>query len=128
MKSKFIIDDDDGLLKFTHLGKFENRKITVVPFLYMTQKFQITIEIYLPSGYVSAQKNPYVVKYLDHSFFRKFRDLNYFKTVTNLRALKYNPDGKIEFKLHHSDEWTDLSITQRKRPSPNTSHNFQDEG
>lgn len=78
--------------------------------------------INVPADYVSlcklARKNPkpYFVKYLDHTFFKDYSKVNLIKsirpgykvgdpTVNNLRALKYNSDGKIEFKIKHSDEY-----------------------
>nr|CAI5854049.1 unnamed protein product [Callosobruchus analis] len=52
------------------------------------------------------------MKYLTHEFFKKFDDLNYYKsirhrtaTVTRIRALKYDSTGKIFFKLRHTDSW-----------------------
>lgn len=58
----------------------------------------------------------------DHSFFKDFTTLKYCSsirpgrkvgdpTVTDLKAIKYNPEGFIEFKLRHTiADWTPLSI------------------
>nr|CAI5867972.1 unnamed protein product [Callosobruchus analis] len=75
-------------------------------------------KINIPAGYVHACKiarthpKPYDVKYPTHEFFKKFDDLNYYKsirpgtaTVTRIRALKYDSAGKIHFKLRHTDPW-----------------------
>lgn len=78
-----------------------------------------------PADYVSAienaRKNPssYSVKYLDHTFFHKYEDLNYFKSirpgkkagdpcVVDLRALQYTP-LEVSYKLRFKDEWRTLS-------------------
>lgn len=83
-------------------------------------------EVYLPSDYVSSclmtrREQPYEVKTI---FFSKFSDLQYYSSirpgktvgdmvVTDVRALKYTPDGSIYFKLRHSaSDWSQL--THRK--------------
>nr|CAI5828453.1 unnamed protein product [Callosobruchus analis] len=75
-------------------------------------------KINIPADYAHACKiarthpKPHDVKYLTHEFFKKFDDLNYYKsirhrtaTVTRIRALKYDSTGKIFFKLRHTDSW-----------------------
>lgn len=79
-------------------------------------------EIQSPSNYVQiieqakkCSKEPYKVKYIDHTFFKSFDDIKYYPSirpglkkgdpcVTDLRALKYSAEG-IEYKLKHDDEW-----------------------
>lgn len=77
-------------------------------------------ELYVPCNFVkiieeSRQKKPYKVKYLDHSFFKNYSDLKFFKsirpgikagspTVLQLRGLKYCAD-KLMFKLSFDNEW-----------------------
>ncbi len=94
-----------------------------------------TQEIYLPSGYVMAAKmarhsNPYYVEYLHHEFFRSFENLTYYKSirpgskkgdpvVTDLRALKYCPNGTIKYKLQYSDEWSELPQRRQSNKLPN---------
>nr|CAI5859767.1 unnamed protein product [Callosobruchus analis] len=85
-------------------------------------------KINIPADYVHACKiarthpKPYDVKYLTHEFFKKFDDLNYYKsirprtaTVTRIRALKYDSTGKILFNLRHTDPWE--FFNQRIKPS-----------
>ncbi|KAB0793756.1 hypothetical protein PPYR_13376 [Photinus pyralis] len=87
--------------------------------------------INVPADYVSlcklARKNPkpYHVSYLDHTFFKDYSKLNLIKsirpgykvgdpTVNNLRALKYNSDGQIEFKIKHSEEYEVMPMRLKK--------------
>ncbi len=81
-------------------------------------------EIYLPSGYINIARtarveNPYEVEYVHHDFFKNFDgEQNYASIrpgkvpgdpcVTDLRALKYSPDGLISYKLRHTEEWRNL--------------------
>ncbi|CAB3256002.1 unnamed protein product [Arctia plantaginis] len=83
-------------------------------------------KINIPADYVyiaktACKKNPYDVQYLYHHFFKDVENtLKFHKsirpgkragdpTVTNLRALKYTPDGKIVYKLRHSaTHWQEL--------------------
>ena len=71
--------------------------------------------MYVDNIALAKTKNPkYKVKYLDHSFFNNYEGLNYYtsirpglgvgsSTVTDIRVLRYNTDGTIEYKLDHSD-------------------------
>lgn len=97
--------------------------------------------IQVPSDYAvhaqNARKNPrpYRAKYLDHTFFRDFTQINTMKSirpgrnggdpvVTNLRALLYKPCGSIQFKLDFDDTWSNLPLKRNestsiiKEPSP----------
>lgn len=83
-------------------------------------------KINIPTDYVyiaktACKKKPYDVHYLYHHFFKDVEHtLKFHKsirpgkrtgdpTVTNIRALKYTPDGRIEFKLRHSaTDWEEL--------------------
>uniref|UniRef100_A0A034WBB7 Uncharacterized protein n=1 Tax=Bactrocera dorsalis TaxID=27457 RepID=A0A034WBB7_BACDO len=86
-------------------------------------------DIYVPADYIGLCKGarkkpePYDVTYLDHTFFKSFKNVSFFKTirpgrgtgdskVTDIRALKYTPDGEIFFKLRFPHEWKILP--QRK--------------
>lgn len=89
-------------------------------------------KINVPADYtqiskMACTKNPYEVQYLYHHFFKKMENtLTFFKSirpgkksgdpvVTDLRGLKYSPDGKIQFKLRHaSTHWEDLPIRTNK--------------
>lgn len=83
-------------------------------------------KINIPADYVyvcktACQKSPYKVKYLDHTFFKKYDGLNYFKSirpgrgtgapmVNDVKAFKYSREG-VFFKLRHSvAEWQALPI------------------
>lgn len=83
-------------------------------------------KINIPADYVYIAKTackirPYYVQYLYHTFFKNVEQaLKFHKsirpgkrtgdpTVTNIRALKYTPDGTIEYKIRHSTvEWSPL--------------------
>lgn len=85
------------------------------------------VEIFLPSQYASltkeARKNPFPYKVVqpDHTFFKDYSLKEYQvydsirpgrsagdDCVVDLRALKYNPDGTIEYKKHFQHEFTPL--------------------
>lgn len=62
---------------------------------------------------------PYDVTYLDHSFFKKFNNVQFCKNirpgrgkgdskVTDIRGIQYTPNGEINFKLRFPDEWKNL--------------------
>lgn len=89
------------------------------------------ININIPADYVNICKSarrlpkPYEVNYLSHNFFKNFSSLKYLTsirpgkkvgdpTVTDIRALKYNPTGTIQYKLRFGDEWKDLPIRLNK--------------
>lgn len=78
----------------------------------------------VPADYVTAIENarkkpkPYLVTYLNHTFFKNFERLKYFKSirpgrkvgdpcVTDIRALKYNKNG-LMYKLRFVEEYTHL--------------------
>lgn len=86
--------------------------------------------INVPADYIpickSARKHPkpYIVNYLNHTFFLNLSKVNLLKsirpgfksgdpTVRDLRALKYKPNGKVDYKLRHSDSFQELPV----RPS-----------
>lgn len=83
--------------------------------------------INVPADYVNllktARKNPkpYDVQYLNHTYFKDFSKINFFNsirpgrktgdpTVKDIRALKYNADRSIEYKIRHSDEFQILPV------------------
>lgn len=85
--------------------------------------------ISVPAEYISicrsARKKPrpYDVTYLNHTFFKRFDEVNFFKSirpgrwkgdakVTDIRALQYTPNGDVFFKLRFTDEWKILSQTK----------------
>lgn len=90
-------------------------------------------DIYLPSDYMRITKSartkpfPYNVKYCDVNFFKKY-ELDSYRfdtirpgkkagdpTVANIKALRYNCDGSIEFKLNFDDDYLDLNSVQKQR-------------
>lgn len=83
--------------------------------------------IYLPSDYVAASKEarqnprPYEVKYLSHDFFSDYANEKLCTSirpgtlkVTDIRCIKYLPEGKIMYKCNFSEEYKDLP--QRIKP------------
>ncbi|CAG9771646.1 unnamed protein product [Ceutorhynchus assimilis] len=84
-------------------------------------------EIYLPCDYLrvtkeSRQKNPYIAKSMDYSFFKNYAHKDYLKyssirpsrtggdsNVVDIRVLQYYED-KIRFKLNFESEFKDLPI------------------
>ncbi|CAM4665805.1 unnamed protein product [Leuciscus chuanchicus] len=79
-------------------------------------------DVYLPAEYVNLMKrarvkpHPYEVKYIDHTFFQDFTKLRLCKslrpgvrpgdpTVHDIRAIRYNNNGTMDFKINHSDDW-----------------------
>jgi hypothetical protein len=95
-------------------------------------------EIFVPQMYVQCIKEarqshnstPYEVEYVDHTFFKNFEALTYYPSirpgrgvgssvVTDIRVVKYLPEGKMQFKLSYSDEdFQDV-------PKPRISRNVQ---
>lgn len=86
-------------------------------------------EIYSPAAYIyaalTARLKPkrYHVEYLNHTHFKSFNDVNFFNSirpgkkkgdpcVTNIRCLKYSPNGSVFYKLSYVDEWKILPQPQ----------------
>nr|CAH7754512.1 unnamed protein product [Callosobruchus chinensis] len=86
--------------------------------------------INVPADYVAICRNarrnprPYTVYYLEHGFFKNFSKLTFVKSlrpgkkvgdpqVTDIRALRYSPDGSIAYKLRHSEEYQELSFNPK---------------
>ncbi|KAL1005027.1 hypothetical protein UPYG_G00053610 [Umbra pygmaea] len=86
-------------------------------------------DIYVPAEYVALMKrarskpNPYDVRYVDHTFFQDFTKLRFCKsicpgiqpgdpTVHDIRAIRYNINGTMDYKIRHSDNWSPLSKNQ----------------
>lgn len=88
--------------------------------------------IYIPQHYVDAILSarsspcPYEVKYVDYNFFKNYGNLGGYtsirpgigvgsSTVSDIRLLKYTPEGTIYFKTGYSDIYEGLPET-RTRP------------
>nr|CAH7748643.1 unnamed protein product [Callosobruchus chinensis] len=88
--------------------------------------------INVPADYVEVcelarlHPRPYVVEYLDYSFFKNFEPMQIINSirpgrssndpaVTDIRGLRYNDDGSIMFKLRHSEEWSPLPCRFNKK-------------
>ncbi|CAG9792708.1 unnamed protein product [Diatraea saccharalis] len=87
-------------------------------------------EIHLPSDYVSVTKEArikeqYEVVEVDYSFFKNYADSSTFlyksirpgykagdPVVTDLRAMKYKPNGDILIKLNFDEDW--MALPQRR--------------
>lgn len=65
------------------------------------------------------QPAPYKVQYLQHSYFSKYSDLQFVTSIrpgnkkgdpvlTNLKCIKYTPDGEIKVKLDFKEEFSSL--------------------
>lgn len=91
-------------------------------------------EISVPAQYVdvckAARKNPrpYVVKYLDHTFFKRFDQHHFYGSirpgrntgdpcVNNIKAIRYSPEGNIQYNLCFLDEWSQLPHRKNKHMS-----------
>lgn len=91
-------------------------------------------DIYIPAEYVgiieSARTNPspYEVHSLKYSFFKDYSKIQYYSSirpgnragdnvVNDIRSLKYNPNGTIEYKIMYDDDWT---LLPRRTRLPNT--------
>lgn len=87
--------------------------------------------IYLPSDYLriteAARTPPYEVKSVEYDFVKDYsQDLAYSTirpgkkahdpTVTDIKAIKYLPEGKIVVKLDFDGEYIDLPVRKPKRP------------
>ena len=79
----------------------------------------------VPAEYIgickSARKKPepYDVMYLDHTFFKTFKNIRFLKSirpghgkgdakVTDIRGMKYTLNGEVFFKLRFPDDWSTL--------------------
>lgn len=91
-------------------------------------------DINVPADYVGVclqareHPRPYIVKYLDYSFFKNFDDINFLKSlrpgrkvgdpvVTDIRAIKYLPDERILYKLRHPEEYCPLEYRHVPKPA-----------
>ncbi|CAG9840695.1 unnamed protein product [Diabrotica balteata] len=94
-----------------------------------------TTNINVPADYVricmkARQKpKPYKVYYLEYSFFKDFRKIQFMTSlrpgkkigdplVTEIRALRYTPDGSVFYKLRHPDTFVELNfsrVSKKKR-------------
>lgn len=87
-------------------------------------------DIKLPSDYIEVckkarLKQPFDVKFLDHTWFLDYSNLRYYSSirpgqrktdlhVNDIRCLKYEKNSGISFKSHFSDNW--ILLPQRLRP------------
>lgn len=79
-------------------------------------------KINIPADYIQICQRarryprPYFVQYLHHDYFKKFNDVAFYSSirpgkktgdakVTDIHALKYQPDGLIFYKIRHTDNW-----------------------
>ena len=85
--------------------------------------------MYSPAGYVTVMQearpsNPYCVKYMNHSFFKDYSSVTYrtsirpgnkagYPQVHDLVALKYNPNGSVQYKAAFDEEWAELPQRER---------------
>lgn len=92
-------------------------------------------KIYVPQNYVEMisdcrRNQPYLVHYVDHTFFKKFSDLNFYSSirpgykvgdpvVSDIRVITYTPDGNVQVKLGYRDAFADLPRRARNVEQPN---------
>ena len=85
--------------------------------------------MYSSAGYVTAMqeaipRNPYCVKYLNHSFFKDYSSVTYRTSIRpgnkagdpqvhDLVALKYNLNGSVQYKTAFDEEWAELPQRER---------------
>lgn len=90
-------------------------------------------KINVPADYVSicksaCTKSPYTVEYLSHDFFKSFTSLQYCKSirpgnkkgdtvVTNIKALMYEPQKQINYKLGFSENWSVFPLLRNSKQS-----------
>lgn len=91
--------------------------------------------INVPAEYISIAKHarrspaPYIVKYLDHTYLKKFDKIQFYKNirpgrskgdpkVTDIRALRYESNGSILYKTSYQDEWQPLPQRKSARCHP----------
>ena len=85
---------------------------------------QLKKNVFVPQNYVEAMSQcrphqPFQIRYIDHTFFKRYSDLNYYNSIRpgtkvgdpvvyDLRAIHYTPDGRVQYRLSHTDELVDL--------------------
>ncbi|KAK6168332.1 hypothetical protein SNE40_020889 [Patella caerulea] len=93
--------------------------------------------IYSPQNYIdiiTSCKKSYKVYYLSHTFFKEFSSLKTITSirpgrvtgdpvVTDIRVLKYSPDGSITYKLDYNDEFGDLPRRSRSTSDVSSDEN-----
>ena len=78
----------------------------------------------LPSCKKQDQVTPYCVKYLNHSFFKDCSFVTYHTSIRpdnkagdpqvhDLVALKYNPNGSVQYKAAFDKGWAELPQRER---------------
>ncbi|XP_067283020.1 uncharacterized protein [Pseudorasbora parva] len=129
---------DSALLKFST----EKKKVVIQKFLEkghtqmecdsvhsVIERRLRNQEIYVPAQYIALMKSarskpsPYEVKYVDHNFFQDFTKLSLCESihpgiklcdppVHDIRAIRYNINGTMDYKIQHSADWTPFSKRQ----------------
>lgn len=90
--------------------------------VHSTLEHYFTPPIFSPSDYLARMRlarstNPYEIKHLDYTFFKKYELPSNFDSirpgkrvrdpvVVDIRQLKYLPNGEVYFTLDYSEEWT----------------------
>lgn len=100
-------------------------------------------DINVPADYVQYCKTarlnprPYFVKYCSFNFFKNFDNIRFYNSirpgrkagdpvVTDLKQLRYNPSGGIDFKLRHTEEWQQLNLRINTRQDAFNSEELPD--
>ncbi|CAF4857457.1 unnamed protein product [Pieris macdunnoughi] len=98
--------------------------------------------INVPAEYITICKNakkskPYIVEYLNYSYFRNFKNLQFYNSirpgkmkgdpkVTDIRALKYTPSREIFYKLKLTEDYKLLNQRRNARINNIPFHNLPD--
>lgn len=89
-------------------------------------------DVRVPAEYAEVVRSarsdprPYQVEYVDHTFFKDFSRVNLCKsirpekktgdlTVHDLRVIRYNVDGTMDYKISHSGDWEPYPSPSLKR-------------
>lgn len=100
--------------------------------VHSTLEHYFTPPIFSPADYLARMrlarsKNPFEIKHLDYTFFKKYELPSNFDSirpgkrvrdpvVVDIRQLKYLPNGEVYFTLDYSEEWT---VMPRRRENKN---------
>lgn len=91
------------------------------------RNINVPADIVAACKYARKYPKPYNVDYLNHTNFKNFGAIKLVKsirpgfkvgdpTVNDIRALRYNINGKIEYKIRHKDNFKELPIRQCRNP------------
>lgn len=91
------------------------------------RNINVPADIVAACKYARKYPKPYNVNYINHKHFKNFEEIKLVKsirpgfkagdpTVNDIRALRYNLNGKIEYKIRHTHNFKELPIRQCRNP------------